>query len=379
LRVLHVVRQFHPSVGGLEDFVLALAKQQRRDGVWAEVVTLDRLFKSPEMRLPSHDVIEGVPVQRIGYFGSPKYPIALGVSTRLADFDLVHVHGVDFFCDYLALTRFIHRKPLVLSTHGGFFHTAYARKFKEVFFSTITRLSLTQYSGVVANSINDLELFRRITKRRLVMIENGVNTEKFAGFGSQTFTPNLLYIGRFAVNKGLDELVEAFDVIASEMPNARLHIVGNDFDGLYPHLRQRIAALPNGNNIHIHTGLSDDGVKEVIKDCSFFVSASHYEGFGLTVVEAMSAGLLPIVNRIKSFEAIVGNASVGILTDFSNPTDAAKDAVEFMSQTRLHYEQSRTEAIAASDRYSWDGTAQRFVEAYESVLGSRELKLTASE
>ncbi len=371
MRVLHVVRQFHPSVGGLEDFVLALAKQQRREGLWAEVVTLNRLTRQPGGRLPDCDCVEGVPVRRIGYFGSYKYPIALGVLRHLHGFDLVHVHGVDFFCDYLALTRFVHRKPIVLSTHGGFFHTNFARILKKVFFSTVTRFSLTQFRRVIANSTNDLALFRRVSNKRLVMIENGVDTDKFAGSGSPTFAPVLAYIGRFASNKGLNELLDTFDIIGDAIPDARLHIIGNDWDGLLPGLRQRIASARNGNRIEIHTGLSDDGIKQVIKDCSFFVSASQYEGFGLTVIEAMSAGLLPILNRIKSFETIVKKTSVGLLTDFSNPTAAAHKAVEFMSETRPHYDESRAAAVAASAQYNWKIAAERFSEEYESVLGLR--------
>ena len=373
MRVLHVVRQFHPSVGGLEDFVLALTKQQRKEGIEAEVATLDRLTRGSGERLPSRDTVDGVPVRRIGYFGSAKYPIAAGILKKLHGFDLVHVHAVDFFCDYLAATRFIHGKPMVLSTHGGFFHTAFARTLKTLFFSTVTRLSMTQYRCVVADSTNDLDLFRRVTKKRLVMIENGVNTKKFAGVGSPHFAPTLLYIGRFSVNKGLDKMVDAFDVIANEIPGARLHIVGNDFDGLYPRLQQRIAGLRNGGNIQVHMGLSDEGICDVMKACSFLVSASEYEGFGQTVVEAMSAGLLPIVNRIKSFETILGATSIGLLTDFSAPSVAGKQAAAFMQRTKLRYGEARTAAMTASERYNWEGTAQRFAEIYEEVLGTGDV------
>jgi alpha-1,3-mannosyltransferase len=370
MRVLHVVRQFHPSVGGLEDFVRALARQQRKEGIDAEVLTLDRLTRQPDVTLPPRDLVDGVPVRRIGYFGSAKYPVALGALRGLSEFDLIHVHAVDFFCDYLALTRPLHGKPLVLSTHGGFFHTSWARTLKKMFFSTVTRLSLTQYRRVVTNSINDHDLFSRITNGRLVMIENGVDTNKFAGYGAPSYRPTLLYIGRFAVNKGLDELVAAFDVIADEIPDARLNIVGNDFDGLYPNLRQRIASLRHGRDVHVHMGLSNEAIRDVMKECSFFVSASAYEGFGQTVVEAMSAGLLPIVNRIKSFETIVTTTSVGCLTDFAHPAEAAQQAAAFMLAAQPLYLQLRAEAMAASARYSWDGTAQRFIDVYERVLGS---------
>ena len=371
LRILHIVRQFHPSVGGLEDFVLALAKQQQNEGLSPEVLTLNRLIREPEARLPAEDLVDGVPVRRIGYWGPARYPVALGALGHLQEFDLIHVHAVDFFCDYLALTRFIHGKPMVLSTHGGFFHTTFARSFKKLFFTTVTRASLSQYDCVVANSVNDLELFRRIARKRLVMIENGVNTQKFADSGSSTFKPSFIYLGRFSSNKGLDNLVDSFELLADQVPGARLYIVGNDFDGLYPKLQNHIDSLRHGGNIQVLMGLSDAEIRETMKDCSFFVSASEYEGFGQTVVEAMSAGLLPVVNRIPSFQEMIEASSVGRLTDFSKPSVAAGDMAALMSEATSHFPHARAEAIAASDRYSWAGTAKRFTEVYERVLGTR--------
>lgn len=372
LRILHVVRQFHPAVGGLEIFVQALAKQQRKDGVHAEVLTLNRLSRDPKVRLPAREVVDGIPVRRIGSFGSAKYPIALGALKHLDGFDIIHVHAVDFFCDYLALTRPLHGKPLVLSTHGGFFHTPFARRLKEVFFQTVTRLSLPQYDAVVVNSANDRDVFRRIAGDRPILIENGVDTERFADTASPRFTPTLLYIGRFSVNKGLTQMVDAFDRIAEEIPGARLHIAGNDFDNLYPALRRRIDGLRHGKDIEIHLGLSDEDLRGVIKSCSFFVSASEYEGFGQTVVEAMSAGLVPVMNRIKSFEAIAAKTSVGLVTEFSDPALAAREAASFMRSIEPRYDEARAEAIRASQAYSWVGTAKRFAEVYDRVLGTSD-------
>ena len=79
MRVAHVVRQFAPAVGGLEDAVLSIARQQRRDlGLDAQVITLDRVFGRPE-RLPRQDVIDGVPVLRLPWSGSRRYPLAPSV------------------------------------------------------------------------------------------------------------------------------------------------------------------------------------------------------------------------------------------------------------------------------------------------------------
>ena len=109
MKVVHVVRQFHPSVGGMEEVVLNIARrhlQQGRDQV--EVVTLDRVFTRPQERLAQRDVHQGVPIVRVPFRGSSRYPLAPQVLAALRGADLVHVHGIDFFYDFLALTRALH-------------------------------------------------------------------------------------------------------------------------------------------------------------------------------------------------------------------------------------------------------------------------------
>jgi alpha-1,3-mannosyltransferase len=181
--VLHVVRQYAPAVGGLENFVACLVAEQRNAGLEAQVLTLNSVFHAPPAPpLPAQERLDGIPVRRLAWRGSHRYPLAPGVLRHLREFDLVHVHGVDFFADFLAATQFLHRRPLLLSTHGGFFHTAYASRLKRLFFHTVTRWSLRQYAHVFACSEGDFSTFQVIRPKGMTLIENGVDTEKFRGW-----------------------------------------------------------------------------------------------------------------------------------------------------------------------------------------------------
>ena len=167
MNIMHVVRQFHPAVGGLESVVQELALAQVAAGHRVRVITLNRLFKAMQAGvLPARDVIGGVEVIRVPFFGSPRYPIAPSAIKFIHDADIVHVHAIDFFFDYLAWSKPLHRKKLVISTHGGFFHTPYAARFKWLYFLTITRMSLAWYNGVAAVSVSDHELFGQDSKAR---------------------------------------------------------------------------------------------------------------------------------------------------------------------------------------------------------------------
>ena len=61
MQIVHVVRQFHPGVGGLESVVRELAKAQLKTGHRVRVVTLDRLFSDTTQRkLLPREVIDGI-------------------------------------------------------------------------------------------------------------------------------------------------------------------------------------------------------------------------------------------------------------------------------------------------------------------------------
>lgn len=74
MKVVHVVRQFHPSIGGMEEVVLNVARQhQATSADTVEVVTLDRVFTDPGAQLAAQDTHQGLSIRRIGYRGSSRY------------------------------------------------------------------------------------------------------------------------------------------------------------------------------------------------------------------------------------------------------------------------------------------------------------------
>jgi alpha-1,3-mannosyltransferase len=230
VKVVHVVRQFSPSVGGLEDTVLSLTRAQReRLNIDASVLTLDRLFTAPGV-LPATDVVEGVPVRRMAWAGSSRYPLAPSVLRHLKGADVVHVHAIDFFFDFLALTRPLHRRRLIATTHGGFFHTGAFQAAKKLWFKTITRASITAYDRIVACSQSDAELFAASAGQRLMLIENGINQAKFLAAGSQTPRKTILSFGRFARHKRTDALLSVFKHLYGLDPSWRLIIAGREAD-----------------------------------------------------------------------------------------------------------------------------------------------------
>ncbi len=371
--IVHVVRQFYPAVGGFESVVRELASAQVVAGHHVSIVTLNRLFKAPKHAvLPADDVVDGAKVVRVPFFGSTRYPLAPSVLKFIRDADIVHVHALDFFVDYLAWTKPLHRKKLVVSTHGGFFHTPYAARLKRLYFFTITRLSLAWYDGVVGVSAADLELFSRIRKNGIVCIENGVNVSKYANASSVTPVKVILALGRLSSNKRLDRLLSFIAALRQYDPAWKLIIAGRTWDIDTDRLAALAETLHISDAIEIIVDADEDKVRELMNCCAAVASASEYEGFGVAALEGMSAGLYPVLSDIPTFRELVTRAGVGLLVDFSDAKAAASAFMRKWPEIEANYSWVRGKSIDAAAAYDWRRVSQAYMELYDIICGTKK-------
>lgn len=365
--IVHVVRQFTPSRGGMEDVVANLGQQLLKRGLRVRIVTCNTLFKEPGRTLPAHEIIDGLEIVRIPWSGSSRYPVALGVFNQIRDADLVHVHGIDFFYDALALGWLFHRKPMVVTTHGGFFHTQKYRRIKDIWFQTLTRASAAPYRAVITCSQSDQALFSRIVGAKAHLLENGVNVDKFADLASRTARRRIITIGRFSVNKRLDRLLDMMVALKRVAPDWRLDIVGSPFDQSADDIACEIADRGLDATVSLHIGIDNEGIGALMGQASFFASASEYEGFGLVAVEAMSAGLVPILHPNDAYRNLARRHDGIRIADFANPEEAA--AVTLSAYETLAADPSlRASMLEGAQSHSWERMAGQYYDVYRRVL-----------
>lgn len=373
IKVAHVVRQYYPSIGGMEDVVQNIAHYQARcHGHIPTIITLNRVFVNPADILPAEEVVNGVRVIRIPYSGSTRYPFSPSVVRLLGEYDVVHVHGVDFAYDYLAATKWLHRRPLLASTHGGFFHTSFASRLKTIFFHTVTRATSHAYARVVGTSDNDGNLFGKIIKApRLMVIENGVNVEKYHDQGSATKLPCIMYFGRWSSNKGLKETLDLFAGLAARHPEWRLVIAGREYDLSRADLEALAREKGIAERVSIVANPSDAQLAELMSQSSYYICLSRHEGFGIAAIEAMSAGLTPVLSDIPPFRKLLEKAQLGILhTGDVAQTVAAIAAAHAQDQDA--YAARRMQLQHFSEQYSWNHIGGRYVAIYEELLRKRK-------
>jgi glycosyltransferase involved in cell wall biosynthesis len=174
----------------------------------------------------------------------------------------------------------------------------------------------------------------------------------------------VLFVGSLFNRRRLPDLIAAFAEATIGLPNARLVIVGGD--RTWP--RQDLASIAALHGVQARTEFRryapDRELGDLYARASVFSFLSEYEGFGMTPLEALSAGVPSVVLDTAVAREVYGDAAV-----FVAPGDVAGAAA---AVRRLLLEPSSAAPVLAAaqavlGRYSWDTAADRTLEHIERI------------
>jgi len=124
----------------------------------------------------------------------------------------------------------------------------------------------------------------------------------------------LLYVGRFAPHKRLEDLVDALACYRRLDPACGLVLAGSGGErGYRAHVQARIAAHGLAGHVHWLERPSDGQLAVAYARCTAYVSASRHEGFGIPLVEAMGFGKPVLAHAAPAVRDTLGGA--GVLSD----------------------------------------------------------------
>lgn len=365
LSVLHVCTDFHPSTGGIQQFVLDIARRSAAVGIRASVLCFNRA-QGVDGVLPAEDAVDGIRIHRIPFLDLKFYKPALFPQALLRSRDIIHVHGIGAPLDYLVMTRTWHRKPLVVSTHGGIFHTPTLPAIKRLYFKGVQRLVMTGVDAIAACSRSDAALFSGISDK-VRLLENAVNVRDYLDLPvERKERGRCLYVGRIAANKHIDRLIEAFAIACHGSAAGHLRIIGPDAESRETEYQALAARLGIGSRVVFVGALRHADLLDEYARGEIFVSASRYEGFGLSALEARAAGCRLFLNDNESFRNLFGSDPAATLVDFE---DTAAAGAVWSELLRTRFDAGLLDGRRYLERYSWENKIQEWSGLYRSVLG----------
>jgi alpha-1,3-rhamnosyl/mannosyltransferase len=170
-------------------------------------------------------------------------------------------------------------------------------------------------------------------------------------------------LGTVEPRKNLPVLVRAFDEVAARDPELRLVVAGADGWGAEEFRAAWTAARHAGRVVRLGY-VSDTDRRDLLAGARVLAYPSIYEGFGLSPLEAMGAGVPVVAARAGALPETLGDAAVLVDPD---DVEALADALDRV----VHDDDLRRDLVAEGcrrvDRYGWPQIAPRFVELYRSL------------
>lgn len=325
MKILLITSIYLPHIGGIELYVKNLAASLISKGHDVSVFVGDRFVKSV-----SDSIEYGIRTVRVPVFyfkGMTYLRDKTGIKileNELSSAEVVHLNDVKFFYKFLAQKKTNYGYKLFFSSHGFIFHT---KSF--LFLKKLYMKQMVKYSGFYnlnyCVSENDLKIARDFNFSNLKMLIPGCDVKKFSGIDPNEFEKNVFVcFGRIARNKGIWELVKLFNSCSFDFS---LKIIGKCDDDAY---FQKITSVSqNDSRIEFLGYKTDDEIKEYIRIAEFLVFPSLHEGFGLTLVEALSSGKKIIANKIETFTQILTDCGLPeFLFEFSGEKNSLEKKIE---------------------------------------------------
>ena len=175
-----------------------------------------------------------------------------------------------------------------------------------------------------------------------------------------------VFVGRLVRDKGINELVEAFERLNKEYPKARLLLVGRQEPELDPLKPETIAKIDNNKNIEAVGQQSD--VRPWLAASDAFVFPSYREGFPNVVIEAGAMGLPSIVTNINGSREIVINNKNGIIVPPHDTEDLGNAMRDFVTSKKQIERLSSNARIMIASRFEQAYVHQCLKNYYKEIL-----------
>lgn len=376
VRVVHVIPSIARSAGGPSEVIRSLLPAQRAVGIDARLVTTTK-WAAPldgDLLNEADTIAARCMVSRWTFAPGVIPPLWREIGRA----DVVHVHSIHTFTSTVAmLISWMRRRPVVLEPHGALnkYHFSRSRRSKMLYLRWVDALGLRAVRAVLCSSSREGREAEEVLGRKSTCIPLGVDPGLLSiPIQRDASVVSVLFLGRVATSKRLDLLLEAMSDEDVRAEGIRLTVAGPiestlNFD---PSLIVRECGI--SENVEFAGQVDSAERFRLMSSANLFVLLSDDESFGLSVAEAMAAGL-----------PVICSPHVGVAEDARThgasliiPQDAGRLAQEIVRLARgphLRLAMARRSREYALSALTWSGIAGDMARLY----GHAKMLQAASE
>lgn len=301
------------------------------------------------------------------------YLLSLRQLVRSENVSLIHSHLLGSNV-YGALLAMICRVPMIATFHGAVDVASGERLLRTKF--SIIGLGASAVVCVSRRLQEELSERSPLPARKLRLIYNGVDPEQFKAPPAGNLKEELglpdkarlvVSIGNIRPAKGYEYLIEAACEVAQTDPDTHFVVVGHQKKALFHQLQAQIAQSPVKPNIHF-LGFRED-VGDILKQADMFLLSSVSEGFSISTVEAMMAGVPVIATRSGGPEEILDDGETGLLITAAS-SSAIVDALQRLKDLELAARLTASAQSVAGTKFSLAAMQEKYRLLYMTLSPS---------
>jgi glycosyltransferase involved in cell wall biosynthesis len=207
------------------------------------------------------------------------------------------------------------------------------------------------HSRYLADKISTIGL----PEEKIHVIPYGINVHEFKPCENRDLNL-ILAVGRFVEKKAPHLTIKAFARVQKRIPQVRLEMIGNG--PLLSRCKNTVSELEISNNIIFHGAREHNFVKERLQKACVFVQHSvtapngDTESLGISLLEAMAAGVPVVATRHNGFVETVKDGETGYLVDEYDVKGMAKRVIQLLNNQKLRNEMGKTGRQLIIDKFS---------------------------
>lgn len=270
--------------------------------------------------------------------------------------------------------------PQVITVHDLSFihHPAFFRCSRLRYLRWMTGLTCRRAAAVIAVShftAREVTALLGVSAERVHVIYHGVESrfcpllpEDVARFRREQGLPErfILHLGTLEPRKNVVTLVRAFAQL--QAPDVHLVLAGGK-GWLYDEIFAEVARLGLQGRVHFPGYVPAETQALWYNAAKVFAYLSHYEGFGLPVLEALACGIPTLTGNTTALPEAAGDGALTVATD--DVTAVVEGLHRLLTNTALR-ERLRQQGLAHAAHFTWEKTARQTARLYRHILASEE-------
>jgi len=349
MKILHVINDL--ETGGAQRLISDFLPEIKQKGVDVSLLVFRHIDNHFSQRIES----AGIPVIVLNAPRILSPGKFLCLRNLFSQFDLVHVHLFPalYWC---ALASIGITTKMVWTEHS----TSNRRR-NCWYYQPIEQFMYGRYDRLVSISQQTQESLQQWNRRadeRYMVVENGVDINRFSQTVKPVIGKSLIMVSRFVASKDQATVIRAMQYLDNDIT---LRFVGAGPN--LPTCQQLAEELDVAQRVQFLGERTD--IDQLIAESYIGIQSSHWEGFGLTAVEIMASGKPVVACNVEGLRQVVEGA--GLLFE-KGDEKALAGCIKQLIDDPSAYEACQKRCKERAQSYSIENMARKYLKIYETLL-----------